>query len=379
MDNLTIPQTGGAADDRPEEVLAEGAANPSDDAPESAADPGDGIGERLPRVAPGLDATPRAASNGGRFFAVDARTIPVICSLGLNPAVAYLVLASGTGRDQATTFWGVHSVEKYTSVSRLRARQAIDILIAKKLIVPDTFNGRPCYRLTPAEGREAKAAKAKWIWLPNTLITGADGETPPVELVRQTQDVMALRLLVELYAEGHPRADGGISRTAIWQTYERCQIGQQGAYVIWGFRNPKQWVSWESAATEPHMKRGVPREQRGADFFPRLQRLQDAGLLQFVPHLVEGDSPEAEIVHPYGLGETESPDDRLGRAANRTAVTMILPSQYEWALSQGYDLLAPVYRWPTCRCSGSPGSATGPKPAPRPRGGSSYRTLLATT
>jgi hypothetical protein len=28
----------------------------------------------------------------------------------------------------------------------------------------------------------------------------------------------------------------------------------------------------------------------------------DLGLLEWVPTLVEGDGPEAEIIHPYGTG-----------------------------------------------------------------------------
>lgn len=41
--------------------------------------------------------------------------------------------------------------------------------------------------------------KPDFIWLPNEFVTGAENENPPLELLRQTQDVMALRLAIELY------------------------------------------------------------------------------------------------------------------------------------------------------------------------------------
>ena len=48
-----------------------------------------------------------------------------------------------------------------------------------------------------------------WIWLPNSLVVGAQVEVPPVELVRQTQDVMTLRMLVDFYHAQNLREDGG--------------------------------------------------------------------------------------------------------------------------------------------------------------------------
>jgi len=39
------------------------------------------------------------------FFAVDRRAWARVCALGLNPAVAYLVVACGTGGDNRTTKW----------------------------------------------------------------------------------------------------------------------------------------------------------------------------------------------------------------------------------------------------------------------------------
>jgi hypothetical protein len=49
--------------------------------------------------------------------------------LGLNPAVAYLVLARGSGADNRTTAWSVNAIEGYTGIGRPRAKKAIDALM----------------------------------------------------------------------------------------------------------------------------------------------------------------------------------------------------------------------------------------------------------
>ena len=99
------------------------------------------------------------ASGPRGFFAIDARIVPPLCELGMNPATAYVVLASGTGRtphswnaaDSYKTFWSVHSIEKYTGISRQRARRAIDTLIAKGFVTTIAVNERQAYRLNPPQ------------------------------------------------------------------------------------------------------------------------------------------------------------------------------------------------------------------------------------
>ncbi len=56
------------------------------------------------------------AKGTGRFFAIYKDQWPKVCALGLNPAVAYLVMACGTGRDNRRTVWSVNAIEKYSGV-----------------------------------------------------------------------------------------------------------------------------------------------------------------------------------------------------------------------------------------------------------------------
>jgi hypothetical protein len=93
--------------------------------------------------------------------------------------------------------------------------------------------------------RDAEAAaRPDWTWLPNELVTGAAGEVPPVELVRQAQDVMTLRLLVDLYYAQNLCDDGGVSRTVTCQEYERSEVGRQAQFTAWGFRYENGSVIW---------------------------------------------------------------------------------------------------------------------------------------
>src|SRR5690349_14602391 len=89
------------------------------------------------------------ASSPG-FFAVDRRTWARVCSLGMNPAVAYLVLARGTGRDNRTSTWSVHAIEAYTGISRGRAQAAVSSLEKSGLINVLREGTRPQYYIRPA-------------------------------------------------------------------------------------------------------------------------------------------------------------------------------------------------------------------------------------
>ena len=93
-----------------------------------------------------------ALAGGGRrgFFAIDRRAWARACDLGMNAAVAYLVLGRGTGGDNRTSCWSVAAVEGYTAVSRGRAQAALKDLERAGLIEVLRTGTRPKYRLRPA-------------------------------------------------------------------------------------------------------------------------------------------------------------------------------------------------------------------------------------
>jgi hypothetical protein len=281
---------------------------------------------------------PEAENVQGRFFAIDTRVCECIYELGINAAVAYLVLACGTGRDNRVTEWSIHAIEKYTGISRARAGAAVEKLISGKIIRRVSGGNRPpLYEILSS--REKPSEKEVTIWLPNAFITGAANETPPIELVRQTQDVMVLRLLLDLYHAQDLVGESGVPRRYVWVQYERERLGQRGAYDVWAFRDPCQWLRWEGF-TIPHRREG-PKEERGTDFFARMNSLVSVGLVEWVPCLLESELEDAEIIHPLHHTSDVELERRLAWATQTAAEAMLSEGQRKRA--EGL-ILAPVPR-----------------------------------
>lgn len=297
-----------------------------------------------------------AKKGRGEFFAIDVRTWARVCELGMNPAVAYLVLACFSGRDNTHTAASVNAIETRTGIARSRASEAIQKLIAAGFVRQTQGGTRPRYELAAfaeipgavpspeelalhkqiSEGKSPKvqqkaiaerllnrgwatgghyselragplpSAEPELVWLPNALVLGAVNETSPVERVRQTTDAMCLRLLVDLYSEQNLRDDGGVSRKVIYQKHERTKVGERGEYVVWGFKTEGlHYVSWNSRVTDPHHrepsaaeKQANPNANPGGDFFKRLTNLERLGVIEWTHYLCESEDAGAEIIHP---------------------------------------------------------------------------------
>jgi hypothetical protein len=275
----------------------------------------------------------------GRFFAIDSRICERVYKLGMNAAVAYLVLACGTDGNNSLTEWSIHAIEKYTGISRARAGAAIEKLISGNIIRRvSSGDGRPIYEILPYG--EKSPGEDVAIWLPNALVTGAANETPPVELVRQTQDVMTLRLLLDVYYSQDLVGESGVQRRYVWQKYERERIGQRGEYDVWAFGDPGEWVHW-SGFTLCHRRNQGPEGERGTDFFQRMNSLVSLGLVEWIACLLESELEDAEIIHPLHHRSDVELERRLAWATQTAAEAMLSDGQRKRA--EGL-ILAPVPR-----------------------------------
>jgi hypothetical protein len=191
--------------------------------------------------------------------------------------------------------------------------------------------------------------KPDLIWLPNELVTGAVAEILPLELVRQTQDPLTLRLLVDMYHAQNLREDGGVSRQIIWQEFERIEIGAQAQFTVWGFRPKSVYMRWQDF-TKAHWcsptaeQKAKGRDSNGEPYFRRQSQLTDLGIVEWVPHLFESEEESGEVIHPLGLGTSERIEDRLRLAAHEAAESLLTAEQYQWAVNQNIHLLVPVPR-----------------------------------
>ena len=65
------------------------------------------------------------------FFSVDRGAFRCAAVGGLNSAIAHLLMARGTGRDNRRTQWSVHSIEQRTGISRPNAAKAVADLLKR--------------------------------------------------------------------------------------------------------------------------------------------------------------------------------------------------------------------------------------------------------
>jgi hypothetical protein len=70
--------------------------------------------------------------------------------------------------------------------------------------------------------------------------------------------------------------------------------------------------------------------------------LETVGLIERVGMLLDGDDPEAEIIHPYGVNGGEPTERGLARTAHKAAVGMVTERQLERAELEGYPDLVPL-------------------------------------
>jgi hypothetical protein len=337
------------------------------------------------------------ARGGGQFFAVDKRAFAAACALGLNEAAAYLVIACGSGRNNATSSWSATAIEKYAGISRRgKAKEATQRLVEHELLGQEGSAMHPRYKIVPghqvppvllsfeerwaydkvardsgkfsagssglavagqlaargllkAVGRYEFAlpdssAEPQWIWLPNAIVVGAGEELPPLRLLREMQDVRRLQLFVAMYDSHDLAGDGGISRAVLWQQHTLTKVGQHGASSIWAFDpQGKTFTSISSSLFTTYVAPGLGEDAREAaanEFWGAIHALEGVKLFAFVTHIFESDQPEAELIHAYAVDAGESWEQQQAHEAHADAYNRLSQGQQEWANQHGRRLIS---------------------------------------
>lgn len=261
------------------------------------------------------------------FFAIGRKTFIEACDLGINPACALLVMACGTGRDNITTKWSAEAVKNHIGVRWQTANGAINTLLDHALVaIKPTKGTRPAYKL---------AKEGDLLWLPKTLVSGAGDEIPPITKLRQTQDAMTLRLLIELYSVQNLREDGGIRLDVYHRTSDRRKAGQQGVYTVWDFISNSGSVTWGDVSRPHYRHIGDLTEEElaadknsGVDFFRRFDCLVSLGLVEWVNYLFEGK--DGEPIHALACNSLPI-EKQLYEAATNAASRMLTDGQIDFA------------------------------------------------
>ena len=176
------------------------------------------------------------------------------------------------------------------------------------------------------------------VWLPNAMVVNPSKGIPSIlESVRQTSDPMALRLLVDLYSVHNLLSEGGIPRDVTCQKFERVKVGERGAFVVWGFKQTGTTTTMLAhSLTAAHQReptadeaREKPEQGNAVDWFARMDLLAACGCFEWMPHLYESESPDASVIHPYGLdfNALDRIENAIGHAAHKAGTALLLDSQ----------------------------------------------------
>lgn len=261
------------------------------------------------------------------FFAIGKAEWARACALGLNPAVSFLVLARGTGRDNITTGWSAEAVASHTGMAWRRARDAIAALESDKLATVTKLGTRPSRKLTIPKGKETA------LWLPNALVTGAANEVPPVTRLRQAQNLEHLQAFVELYGLQDLAGDGGLPRNLVQAPFKRTHVCDLGQFTVHGFSRAESRTCWNTGPLTRFAKRKEGNDSAAWAFLLALERM---GLVETVDYLAEGESADAELIHAL------TGDDCASKARDAAAtLASELPGGFKYEAEQ-FDYVLPV-------------------------------------
>ncbi len=302
----------------------------------------------------------RRTKDRGHLFLVDVPTFKSVCELGVDVAAAYLVLAAGIGADNRTSTWSREAINKRTSLNWRKADAAMKKLEKAGLMewlagkgtrkpridLPPIETRKPMQKhveavvekiesgqlpATPKEkGAATTAERDGWLvrdtdgdlhaqrnrplvkaFLPMELVGEAFGKNAPsvaslVERIRMSRDPLAFQLLVDLYALQNLAEHGGVDDSFLWTKFSREKAGATGSMQIWKFRMQHKVCSIRSGPLSHHWRDPTFEEEEegkngAADFFERIDILEDAGALEWAYYLKEDDQDDANRIYPIAV------------------------------------------------------------------------------
>lgn len=193
---------------------------------------------------------------------------------------------------------------------------------------------------------KAESNEPDLIWLLCSVVEVVeDVPLTPIEQIRQSNNIRALRLFIDLY-HAHDLINGleinWRTPHGLWFKYERVLIGQRGEYVVWGFKPVAPYVYPAASFCELHLNQSSKRPFN--NFFDAFKILIDLHLVAPMVYLVDSDSEHGEEMWPIHLYHGEECEKAIGLAATELTSLMLTEAQVQWALGQGLKAFCPVKR-----------------------------------
>lgn len=221
------------------------------------------------------------------FFCVSPEHVYQLTNASAEAFCAYLVLSNGTTGNNSTTSWSSQSVSVYCGCRWATAKTAIEELLELGIIKKDPE------RSTPKSPKwrilDNSTSMDDRIWLPKSLVEGAQKVAPyPLQALREADDPLLIRLLMDLYAAHDLIGAGGVDPGKLCGKYKAEVIGESGPNKAWGFSCEKDFI-WP-ALSEIH--KGSNHESVHP-VWGRLRSLQSLGFVKSTQVLMnkEGGDP----------------------------------------------------------------------------------------
>ena len=298
---------------------------------------------------------PRRKREGGGYFSVSISQADKAVALGLEAALAFLVMARGTVRDGLTTSWSAHAIEKRRILGRHAAARAVHALESAGLCTTPAKETRSSRKLATRiveEGARPDEPRPRvpTAWLPNTLVDGHGERRPPLAMLREARSADALRLLLHIYAANDLATYGGIPPEMLRHNWTLTEVARRGEYRIFGVGGGKMRAS-PSFAAPFLLDRSVPVKARGEQddwrrFWAALDLLIDLQLLVYTGFIFDGPFAEGEAVFAFygGTGGEEEFVKRIQTAGTDLLHRPFANEHAQEAAAKGFDLVVPVLR-----------------------------------
>jgi hypothetical protein len=269
----------------------------------------------------------------GDLFLIDHCKWPKICELGMNAAISYLIMARGSGPDNSQTSWSANAIEQRTGMSRKRAGDAIRLMVRRNHLSMLRGSTMPKYKI-------GHTRHPSWAYLPNSLIDGAAGEVSPIERLRRRGSIEALRMLIDAYQMQDLANDDGLDWRLIHSEWDRSLITERGNWLIFGYSKAVAGTAKWHCPLRVQFRHQT--NEANAAFWNAFQTLKDCGLIETIPHLVEGSTDNAELIFPLHSEGSEA-ETSLCDAATQAARSMLENDAggFKYSLD-AYEIAIPV-------------------------------------
>jgi hypothetical protein len=136
------------------------------------------------------------------------------------------------------------------------------------------------------------------IFLPQQLVTGLGGKTSLIRRLREAGDFLALRMLVDLYAQIETDATHGVSIERLRQgsvnDVSARKVCEAGVNVVWAMPVPTSTGGNGDWIVAHRTKQSDP----WVNFWERIKLLQNIGAIWFEPWVFAGAALDSEPILP---------------------------------------------------------------------------------